>query len=60
MFFDSWNDLLRVVVVGVCAYVSLIVLLRAFGKRTLSKMNAFDLVVTPVDLYSVDFDSGLG
>ncbi len=46
MFFDSWNDLLRVVVVGVCAYVSLIVLLRAFGKRTLSKMNAFDLVVT--------------
>lgn len=28
------------------AYVILIILLRASGKRTLSKMNAFDLIVT--------------
>lgn len=31
---------------GVIAYVGLIVLLRISGKRTLAKMNAFDLVVT--------------
>ena len=46
MFFDSWEGLLRVVVVGACAYVALVFLLRLAGKRTLAKMNAFDLVVT--------------
>ncbi|GAA3463626.1 DUF421 domain-containing protein [Saccharothrix longispora] len=46
MFFDSWTGLLRVVVVGVCAYAALVVLLRLSGKRTLAKMNAFDLVAT--------------
>ena len=46
MFFDDWGDLLRVVVVGTCSYVSLLVLLRVSGKRTLAKLNAFDFVVT--------------
>lgn len=46
MFFDNWWGLARVVIVGVAAYIGLIVLLRVSGKRTLSKMNAFDLVVT--------------
>jgi uncharacterized membrane protein YcaP (DUF421 family) len=46
MFFDSWYDLLRILVVGACAYLGLILLLRVTGKRTLSKMNAFDLIVT--------------
>lgn len=46
MFFDGWEALLRVVVVGTSAYVGLIVLLRVSGKRTLAKLNAFDLVVT--------------
>ncbi|MBI4499257.1 MAG: DUF421 domain-containing protein [Chloroflexi bacterium] len=46
MFFDTWMGLVRVVVVGFLAYVALILLLRVSGKRTLSKMNAFDLVVT--------------
>jgi uncharacterized membrane protein YcaP (DUF421 family) len=46
MFFDSWAGLLRTVVVGVLAYVALVAILRVSGKRTLSKMNAFDLVVT--------------
>lgn len=46
MFFSSWQSLERVLVVGVLAYVSLVLLLRVFGKRTLSKMNAFDLIVT--------------
>ncbi len=46
MFFDTWQGLLRVLVVGVLAYVAVIVILRISGKRTLAKMNAFDLVVT--------------
>lgn len=46
MLFDTWYDLLRILIVGICAYFGLIVLLRATGKRTLSKMNAFDLIVT--------------
>lgn len=46
MFFSSWTSLLRLVVVGVPLYVGLVVFLRISGKRTLSKMNAFDLVVT--------------
>jgi uncharacterized membrane protein YcaP (DUF421 family) len=33
-------------VVGVAAYAGLVTLLRISGKRTLTKMNAFDLVVT--------------
>ena len=46
MFFESWAGLVRVVVVGALAYAALVLLLRASGKRTLSKMNAFDFVVT--------------
>lgn len=46
MFFGSWSDLGRVLVVGSLAYVALVALLRASGKRTLTKLNAFDLVVT--------------
>ena len=46
MFFDSWSDLRHVVVVGACAYVALVLLLRTSGKRTLGQLNAFDLVVT--------------
>ncbi len=46
MFFDGWSGMVRVLVVGTCAYAALIVLLRASGKRTLSKLNAFDFVVT--------------
>ena len=46
MFFDSWASLGRTAVVGILAYVALVLLLRVSGKRTLSSMNAFDLVVT--------------
>lgn len=46
MIFDSWSSLLRVLVVGTLAYVALVSLLRISGKRTLAKLNAFDLVVT--------------
>ncbi|MGR4067989.1 DUF421 domain-containing protein [Billgrantia sp. C5P2] len=46
IFFDSLAALLRTALLGVLGYVSLVFLLRVSGRRTLSKMNAFDLVVT--------------
>ncbi|WP_199218475.1 DUF421 domain-containing protein [Streptomyces sp. I5] len=46
VFFDSWNEFFRVLVMAGLAYPILIAAVRASGKRTLSKMNAFDLVVT--------------
>lgn len=46
MFFDSWMGLVRTLLVGTLAYISLLLLVRISGKRTLSKMNAFDLIVT--------------
>ena len=46
MLFQSWSDLFRVVLVGTLAYVALVAMLRSSGKRTLAKLNAFDLVVT--------------
>ncbi|SOC50234.1 Protein of unknown function [Blastococcus aggregatus] len=46
MWFDSWSDIARVLAVGAAAYVTVIVVLRVTGKRTLSKLNAFDWVVS--------------
>ena len=46
MFFDGWENIYRVLVVGLLTYFGLVVLLRISGNRTLSKMNSFDLVVT--------------
>lgn len=46
IFFDTWAGLLRVLITACVAYAALVVMLRISGKRTLGKMNAFDLVVT--------------
>ncbi len=46
LFFDSWSSIARTLLVGTLAYVVLVVMLRLSGKRTLSKMNAFDFIVT--------------
>jgi uncharacterized membrane protein YcaP (DUF421 family) len=46
VFFDGWYPIVRVLVVGTVLYFSLIIILRVSGKRTLSKMNAFDFVIT--------------
>jgi uncharacterized membrane protein YcaP (DUF421 family) len=46
MWFDSWADLARILAVGAGAYGGLVLVLRLSGKRTLAKLNAFDLVVT--------------
>lgn len=46
MLFQNWSGIWRTVLVGVLAYAGLILFLRVSGKRTLSKLNAFDFVVT--------------
>lgn len=46
IFFDNWAGIGRILVTGVLAYAALIVMLRTSGKRTLSKFNAFDFIVT--------------
>lgn len=46
MLFQGWGGLVRTLIVGTLAYVGLVTFLRISGKRTLAKLNAFDLVVT--------------
>lgn len=46
MFFDGWDGIARVLILGSFAYCAIIAILRISGKRTLAKMSAFDLVVT--------------
>lgn len=46
MLFQDWNTIGRTVLVGLLAYITLVLFLRISGKRTLAKLNAFDLVVT--------------
>ncbi|QDS91748.1 hypothetical protein FF011L_04830 [Roseimaritima multifibrata] len=46
MFFDGWAPVVRTLVLGTIGYAALILILRVSGKRTLSKMNAFDFIVT--------------
>jgi uncharacterized membrane protein YcaP (DUF421 family) len=46
VFYTGWEPLLRTLILGVLAYFTLLLLMRVTGKRTLTKMNAFDLVLT--------------
>ena len=46
VLFEGWGSIARTVGVGLLAYAALVFVLRVSGKRTLSKMNAFDFVVT--------------
>jgi len=46
IFFEGWNSVIRTFIITILAYFSLIIFLRVSGKRTLSKMNAFDFIVT--------------
>lgn len=46
LWFSDWRTIQRTLLVGIAAYVALVVLLRVSGKRTLSKLNAFDFIVT--------------
>jgi uncharacterized membrane protein YcaP (DUF421 family) len=46
MLFQNCSGIFRTLLVGILAYVTLVLFLRISGKRTLAKLNAFDLVVT--------------
>ncbi|MHA7262317.1 DUF421 domain-containing protein [Arthrobacter sp. TMN-37] len=46
MWFDSWTQILRVLLIGSVSYAALVLVLRASGKRTLGQLNAFDFIVT--------------
>ncbi|MEH6818244.1 MAG: YetF domain-containing protein, partial [Pseudoalteromonas distincta] len=46
MFYDDMQGLLRVLTIGVLGYIALVFWLRISGKRTLSKWNVFDFIVT--------------
>ncbi|MGF1488327.1 MAG: DUF421 domain-containing protein [Prochloraceae cyanobacterium] len=43
---NSWSSVIHTVVVGSLGYLAVVILLRVSGKRTLSKWNSFDFVVT--------------
>ncbi len=44
--FNSWSALQHTLVIGTLGYVAVLAMLRVSGKRTLSKWNSFDFVVT--------------
>lgn len=46
IFFNGWAGPIRTAVIGIFGYAVLVVFLRISGNRTLSKMNAFDFLVT--------------
>ncbi|WP_247237458.1 DUF421 domain-containing protein [Telluribacter sp. SYSU D00476] len=46
LFFDSWDSIIRSLIITILAYFILVFMLRVSGKRTLSKMNAFDFIIT--------------
>ncbi|MDG4833057.1 DUF421 domain-containing protein [Solwaraspora sp. WMMD1047] len=46
MVLDNPADLVRLLVIAAIIYPALVMILRVSGKRTLSKLNAFDFVVT--------------
>ena len=46
MWFDGWSEIWRVALTALVIYPALILILRISGKRSLAKLNIFDLVVT--------------
>lgn len=46
LFFASWAELVRSVLLAGAVYLALVAALRVLGERALAKMSAYDLVVT--------------
>lgn len=46
LLFDNWENLWHIAVCAALSYLTLFAFVRISGKRTLTKMNAFDFVVT--------------
>lgn len=45
-WFTGWDAIARILLIGVCGYVALLLVLKVTGARTLTQMNSFDFVVT--------------
>lgn len=46
MFFQSWDVVIETIILSIIMYISIIIILRSSGKRTLSSFNAFDFLIT--------------
>ena len=46
ILFNDWQSIINILIITIAAYLSLVFILRISGKRTLSQMNAFDLIIT--------------
>ena len=46
MFFQGWDTIYKTLILSTLTYVSIIIILRSSGKRTLSSFNAFDFLIT--------------
>lgn len=46
MLFQGWETIYKTVLLSILTYVSIIIILRTSGKRTLSSFNAFDFLIT--------------
>ena len=46
MFFQGWDTVFETVLLSGLTYVSIIIILRISGKRTLASFNAFDFLIT--------------
>lgn len=44
--FGSLNPFIEIPIAGTIAYIAIVIILRVSGKRTLSKWNSFDFIVT--------------
>jgi uncharacterized membrane protein YcaP (DUF421 family) len=46
IWFHNWESISRTIFLTTFGYSAMVLLLRVSGKRTLSKMNAFDFIIT--------------
>lgn len=46
LWFESWESIIRTLCLTILGYAAMLILLRISGKRALSQMNAFDLIIT--------------
>ena len=45
-FWNGWQALIRILVVGTLCYIALVIILKISRKRTLASLTAFDFIVT--------------
>lgn len=46
IIFDNWNKIIRIILMTLLTYPFLIIILRISGKRSLTKVNIFDFIIT--------------